>query len=721
MSEKIFALDIGTRTVVGLLVEKGQNRLKIVDSICREHKRRAMLDGQIHNVDQVTEVVKMIKEEMEERQNIRLYKVVVAAAGRALKTVEQRYIQEFRSNTLLSADQIQAMEFAAVQEAQKELATGNTKPADYHFVGYSVTDYLLDGMELNDLRGQRGTKVEINLLATFLPRIVVDSLLTVINQAGLKAVHLTLEPIAAADLIIPKSLKRLNLVLIDIGAGTSDIAFSRSGKITAYGMVPRAGDEITESICEYLLLDFPAGEEVKRQLLQNNTLEVNNILGQKSTYQTEKILSQIEADIDDLASSIAEQIFHFADPGELHGIICIGGGSLTPLLREKLASRLGISPEKVGVRSSHDLPDIEGEINGLQPPQAITPLGIALSYLNSPRANFLDVIVNGEPAHLFSLGEPKVSDALLAAGIDLKRIHGRTGLALTVEVNDRLKIIKGTPGTPGQILLAGEPVDLEDPITGGDRLEVRFGQDGTDASGLVREVISEREFTVYINEHPVQVTPLVRMDGKIVNGDTELRDNCKIATEVPRTVGELIAQKLGIKQEMLNWKTIHCTLNGQPVNLRKGSYELLVNGTPAGPFREINPGDRLTIQPSNNKDVRVEALINENLDLSCYIQFNGKMLDLPVRRWDVQLNGRKAKLTDTVSDGSNVEARPLPLMVNEVLEEADYHPPSKVKGRLVIEKNGEQVSFSAPINSGDTLQVYFSQERGSGKILRFNQ
>lgn len=718
MPEKIFALDIGTRTVVGLILEENRGNLIIENAVIREHRGRAMLDGQIHNIKDVADVVREIKEELEEIQKIKLHKVVVAAAGRALKTIRQKFTREYPSKVLFTAEQVKTLEFAGVQEAQKQLASGNRGPEDYHFVGYSVTDYYLDGIELKNLEDQRGAVVEINLLATFLPRIVVDSLLTVVNRAGLQAVHLTLEPIAAANLVIPKSLKRLNLVLLDIGAGTSDIAFSERGKIAAYGMVPRAGDEITESICEQLLLDFPEGEKVKRRLNTHRQIEFINILGQQQTLSSGEIISMVEEDVEDLAGEIAREIMNFTDPRRLHAIICIGGGSLTPLLPEKLASYLKIPEEKVGVLSRGKLPGIQGEIKGLHPVQSITPVGIALSYLYSPRANFLDITVNGQPAHLFSLNQPRVSDALLAARIDLKRIHGRTGLALTVEVNNRLKIIKGTPGTRGKILRAGEPVSLDTEIAPGDELEVIFGQDGQDGSGKVMDVIDERPICVTINDHQLEVEPLVKMNGKGVDLQTELQDNCKIETYLPGTVGELLSDKLGIKQEELHGSTIECTLNGKPVRFFRGTYRLTVNGREGTPLQKLNDGDRISIKTLTGKEMTISRLIAEKLQYIVEIEFNGERLELPVKRWRVKKNNREAKLEDLVEDGDRIDAEPLPLRVNEILEKANYQPPKNARGKLVIEKNGTRVNFSTPLASGDVLEVYFAEQDYSSKVLR---
>ena len=56
-------------------------------------------------------------------------------------------------------------------------------------------------------------------------------------------------------------MRRLNVALVDIGAGTSDIAITDKSTVVAYGMVPTAGDEITEALSDHYLLDFPVAEK----------------------------------------------------------------------------------------------------------------------------------------------------------------------------------------------------------------------------------------------------------------------------------------------------------------------------------------------------------------------------------------------------------------------------------------------------------------------------
>lgn len=80
-----------------------------------------------------------------------------------------------------------------------------------------------------------------DIIVTFLPEDVVDGLYSAVAQAGLDVANMTLEPIAAIDVAIPETFRMLNIALVDVGAGTSDISVTKDGSIIAYGMIPLAG------------------------------------------------------------------------------------------------------------------------------------------------------------------------------------------------------------------------------------------------------------------------------------------------------------------------------------------------------------------------------------------------------------------------------------------------------------------------------------------------
>ena len=174
---------------------------------------------------------------------VHLKRVSVAAAGRALKTVEGSMAIDISEGSLISIEDVNRLELAAVQQAQQKLLS--SKPVtveDYYYcVGYSVLHHRLDGEIIGSLIDQAGRSASVDVIATFLPQVVVESLLAALKRAGLEMEALTLEPIAAINVLIPPSMRRLNVALVDIGAGTSDIAITNNSTVVAYGMVPISG------------------------------------------------------------------------------------------------------------------------------------------------------------------------------------------------------------------------------------------------------------------------------------------------------------------------------------------------------------------------------------------------------------------------------------------------------------------------------------------------
>ena len=227
LASKLFALDIGTRSVVGIILEERDETFHVVDILVEEHKERAMVDGQIHNVLKVAEVIQSIKKQLEEKHGP-LEKVSVAAAGRALKTEQAEIKMEIKNRPIFSEDDISRLELSAVQQAQNNIVQNDTEKESSHYycVGYSVLYYRLDGEEIGSLVDQQGHEASIEVIATFLPRVVVESLLSALKRANLEMEALTLEPIAAINVLIPPTMRRLNVALVDIGAGTSDIAIT---------------------------------------------------------------------------------------------------------------------------------------------------------------------------------------------------------------------------------------------------------------------------------------------------------------------------------------------------------------------------------------------------------------------------------------------------------------------------------------------------------------
>lgn len=145
-------------------------------------------------------------------------------------------------------------------------------------------------------------------------------------------------------------MRRLNVALVDIGAGTSDIAITDKSTVVAYGMVPTAGDEITEALSDHYLLDFPVAEEAKRQLQTEEDILIQDILGFDQYYPKQEVLQAIEPAVKQLAKAIGEEILRLNNKTAPKAVMLVGGGSLTPNLTTELGLVLDLPANRIAVR-----------------------------------------------------------------------------------------------------------------------------------------------------------------------------------------------------------------------------------------------------------------------------------------------------------------------------------------------------------------------------------
>ncbi|MCK4261251.1 MAG: rod shape-determining protein [Halanaerobiales bacterium] len=704
----LFALDIGTRTVVGLVLTPTPEGLEIIASEVLEHENRAMLDGQIHNVIEVARVVQEIKTKLEEKIGQKLTKTAVAAAGRALKTVKQTHYIELSQKREITAEDINTLELAAVQIAQKTLAKEEIHdPTDYHFVGYSVITYRLDDMHLGNLIGQKGKKIEVDLIVTFLPRIVIDSLITVIQHADLTVHHMTLEPIAASNVVIPKEMHNFNLALVDIGAGTSDIAITQGGAIVAYAMVPVAGDEITEALAEHYLLDYATSEKLKRSITSQEKIEIKDILGSTLEIESHEALLVLKRPVEELAKLIGDEILALNQKSP-QAVLCIGGGSLSPFITQKLAEKLQLPSNRVGVKQAIDIKGIKGEIPNLTSTQAVTPIGIAVTCnQNANTSTFIDIKLNGERIDLFSLGVPTVSDALLSSNYGIQNLYGRPGMALTIKVNGKLKTIKGTMGQLGLLEVNGESATYDTPIQNDDEIIFEPGKDGKPGFALVQDVV---EFTapktIFINKAPHQILTQILMNDKSAEPETPVIDRAEIKVITTETYRKALLEFMEVPATALISREILFSLNDRQISMQIGKYDIKINGEYIDLDMPISDGSKIKITPLSKDKLTIEDLQQQNnQSLDIEVTFNGRNLSIPTNHWEIRRNYQEVTIDTKIENGDNIICRPKPISFNHILNFINYKVPDSLSNRLVITINGKDAKFTDYVNNGDVLEL----------------
>ncbi len=712
-SKKIFALDIGTRSVVGIVLEQEDETFRVIEMISEEHKERAMLDGQIHDVPAVSAVITKIKETLEKNHGT-IEKVCVAAAGRALKTKSASASIHIKGKPLLKKEDIVHLELSAVQKAQSIVAEEEHDHKSYHYycVGYSVLHYHLDGEDIGSLIDQQGEEASVEVISTFLPRVVVESLIAALNRSGLEMEALTLEPIAAINVLIPPSMRRLNVALVDIGAGTSDIAITNMGTITAYGMVPTAGDEITEALSDQFLLDFPVAEKVKRTLYQSDTVTIQDILGFETEYNKSDVVEKIVPAIDHLSHAISKEILLLNSGKPPQAVMLVGGGSLTPELTQKIAEAIELPHNRVAVRGVDAIQNLSIPDDIHRGPELVTPIGIAIAAKQSP-VQYVTTYVNDQPIRLFEMKVLTVGDCLLAAGQKISKLYGKPGPAYMVKVNEQVVTIPGQYGEPPTITINGKQAELDSPIINGDKITVVKGKDGAEPLLKIIDLIDPpTPKSVLLEGKQYDVSIHVRRNGKEASLQDTILDRDEIEVQFIETIKDVLT-KLGFQSWIEELKPFHVVLNKKETFFPKFSGNILVNDIAVKPSYKVQDHDRITITKSQNPTLR-EVLDKKHLQdfglSSITVLFNNTKVVLEKQNLDVSRNGKPISNEDIVHSGDELRIKKTEaegFIFQDLFRFVEIEMPENASGKFVLLRNGEEIGFHDPIHSGDHLEIYW--------------
>lgn len=486
----VFGLDIGTRSIVGTVGYRENDHNFTVAAICvKEHDTRAMLDGQIHDIGKVSESIAFIKKELEKELDVTLTDVCIAAAGRVLKTITVRADYEFQTETFVTDVHIHSLDLLAVEKAYDNIREEMQKEnIDFYCVAYTPVHYYLNDYPILKLDDHKANKISVELLATFLPEEVIDGLYSAVEKAGLQVANLTLEPIAAINVAIPEKFRMLNIALVDVGAGTSDISITRDGSIIAYGMIPYAGDELTEAIMQKFLVEFSVAEKIKLACLKKKTVTYKDIMGISHKTSIEEVKEALQDTVTFITKNIADKIIELNGGKTVSAVFVVGGGGKIPGFVETLAHNLELSKERVALRGEEVLRDVHFLPEKIKKdPLLVTPIGICLNYYEQ-KNNFIFVNVNGERIKLYDNNKLTIVDAAIQFGFPNEKLFPRRGKAIQYTVNGQTRMTRGELGEAAVVKLNGKETGINTPIVQNDKIEIIESTTGKDAEIFISQL-----------------------------------------------------------------------------------------------------------------------------------------------------------------------------------------------------------------------------------------
>lgn len=532
MKEKlVFGLDIGTRSIVGTVGYRQGEKFIVVAQRVKEHDTRAMLDGQIHDIQRVGETIRFVKEELESAIDEKLTGVCIAAAGRNLCTVTTHVESEIENREVVQED-IFNLVSAGVEKAYEEFKLQNLGEEDdevkYYCVGHSVIRYYLNGNLMGNLEGHKARNIGIDIIATFLPDEVVDSLYKSVEIAGLNVDSLTLEPIAAIGLAIPEKFRMLNLALIDVGAGTSDISVTNDGCILAFGMIPMAGDALTEDIAKACLVDFTEAERIKRESDYKDEIEYLDIMLLPQKVKAEKIREITNQTISVMAHDAAQKIKELNGGKAVSACFIVGGGGKITGYAEAVAKELGIAPERVALRGEEVMQNIVFNEDVKKDSLLVTPIGICLNYYEQSN-NFIFVTFNGGRIKMYDNNNLTVGDVAMQANFPNESLFPKRGDALEFTINGKKRMQRGTPGEAAIIYVNDNEATINTTVRANDVIRVTESTKGEKAVASLGDFDEMNEsITVKVNGANVLVPKFATVNGTLESQYYELKSGDEV-------------------------------------------------------------------------------------------------------------------------------------------------------------------------------------------------
>lgn len=538
----VFGLDIGTRNVVGTVGYQTDDKEFVVTAqYVREHETRAMLDGQIHDIGRVAKTIKEVKDELEKQTGQPLEEVCIAAAGRVLKTVTTHVEYEYAQESVVTGEDVHTLNLLGIEKAQEELKEVNDTSYKFYCVGYSTVKFFLNNEVFISLEGHKANKIGEDIIVTFLPEDVVDGLYAAVGQAGLSVANMTLEPIAAINVAIPENYRMLNIALVDVGAGTSDISITRDGSIIAYGMIPHAGDEMTEVIVQHFLVDFNMAESIKLQSTTSDTVTYKDIMSIEHTIPAQDVWDVAAPVVDNIAQEVSAKIRELNGDKTVSACFVVGGGGKIHGFTEKLAEDLDLPEERVALRGEEVLGDVTFEQEDIKKdPLLVTPIGICLNYYDQ-RNNFIMVRFNGERIKLYDNNRLTIVDAALQAGFPNDELFPKRGTPINFTVNGVARLVRGEAGDGAVVTMNGKPASINTPLEPNSEIVIEPSTAGEAAVYKISQLdeYNHSVITFVINGRKVSCPRFVQVNGRLEPEDYSIRENDVIETRNYYTVRQI--------------------------------------------------------------------------------------------------------------------------------------------------------------------------------------
>ena len=365
----VVGLDIGTAKVMVVVAEVmpgGNLKLAGLGVAPSTGIRR----GVVVNIDATVQSIQLALKEAELMADCKITRVYTGITGSHIRGINSSGMVAIKDREVTQAD------VARVVETAKAINIST----DQRLLLVEPQEFIIDGQDVKEPIGMSGIRLEAKVHIVTGAQSAAENIIKCVRRCGLEVEQLMLNPLASSLSVLTDDERELGVALVDIGAGTTDVAIFANGAIRHTAVIPIAGDLITSDIAMALRTPTKDAEDVKidsgcaKQLLTDaeTQVEVPGLGDRGPRLLSRQVLAGvIEPRVEEIFA-LVHQVMRESGFEELlsSGIVLTGGSSIMPGMVE-LGEDIFLKPVRRGI------PKYSGVLSDMvSQPRAATVMGL---------------------------------------------------------------------------------------------------------------------------------------------------------------------------------------------------------------------------------------------------------------------------------------------------------------------------------------------------------
>jgi cell division protein FtsA len=354
----IVGLDLGTTKVCAIVGEvKDSGQVDIIGiGISPSH---GLKKGVVVNIDSTVESIKKAIHEAELMAGVDINAVYVGISGGHIKGINSRGVAAIKNREVGSADVARAIDGARAVNI----------PMDQQILHVLPQDFIIDDQDgIKDPHGMSGTRLDVKVHIITGAVTAIQNIVKSCSRAGLHVNDLVLQPLASSRAVLTPEEQELGVVVVDIGGGTTDIAFFLEGSLWHTEVLPIGGNHLTNDIAIGLRTPASEAEKIKIKygcalsslVKHEETLDVPSVGGRPSRLLSRQILCEIiEPRVEELFGMVQQRLKKtgFEDMFA-SGVVLTGGTALMEGVQDAAERYLGLPIRRGTPRNIGGLMDV---------------------------------------------------------------------------------------------------------------------------------------------------------------------------------------------------------------------------------------------------------------------------------------------------------------------------------------------------------------------------